>query len=888
VRVQWDEAAFVEVDTPWRQREEKFAQYLQWFRDRLSGLTNAPNQWYKDDGLGHGVYWWYAWAWKHKEALGLKQDSIREIVREEEPRDVNPVVLDGWWTFFNSDTDNPQIAELKRRWDQLPGPKDLHPDKAREAMAELESWFANYTEYQNEEPDIELKTRRIYTAEVNKKWQDQGKFVYRHRFADYKGEEPVRHLYLITSTAVTPHEDDVIVWRNGKFLYGDDLEKKEPGPTKPWHKVEGVTLQTRDGKPVAWGSHPDGVAIGPDAVGVRAPSVLKLTVPEDAKGLELEIFIDQQKYPEALVQTWVSPKIPKAPDDDISQWITARRPIGIGNNEREFRRQSDAWRDLFFEWGKFNVRPNTDYIWTGVEELIPYYSQIDGEYNENPPNEPYRLTHTELFDAVDAEERAEYDALVEEMRILAQMPHQDLLELMKKNELELAEGQLPTDEQLDNLPAEDRQLAEELAHALVQADKLMALKAAQQVGEFTTRAWRRPPSEEELKDLMTLYQAARDKGKSYDFSTKQALRGSLVSIHFLYRYQKSLNSPDPYAITARGLADRLAFVLWGSIPDEQLLARVADGTLTEPDVLLQETRRMLRDERAKRMAQLFAGEWIGYKDFSSHNDPDPDRYEQYHEEEIAPLMEREATLFFNDILRGKAPATALYQGDYTYLNETLAEFYGINGVDGEEFRRVELPENRQGGVLTLGAMLTKKSMPLRTSAVNRGAWILETILGEHLPDPPPNVPELSDDEKNEEGLTVAQQLARHRDDPACMGCHQRMDPLGIALENFDPVGQWRSEFLDGTPVESTDVAADGTELQGLQGLTQFLDERRDKVLYNFCHMFAGYALGRPIQPSDRPLIEDMRDAVVAADNQFPAAIQELVTSKQFRFRRDEV
>ncbi len=889
VSMTWDATPLVKVEAPWRQREAKFTDFLDWFSGNLSKLSNDPEEWYKEDGVGHATYWWYAWAWKHRDVLGLKAEKPVEVVPPDEEREVNPVILANWVRFFEAETDNDVLTELKRRWAKAPAPGQITAEEARQQFGELESWFRLFTDYLNDEPDIELKTSRIYTRPVENEWEKAGKYVFRHDFRQYNGDKPMRKLHLIATTALTPHTDDVVVWRQGRFLYGEELNKKDPGPSKPWHELPGMKLTDQKGRPVAWGSHPDGEKIPQDAVAVRAPQILILPVPEDATGLELEVFLDKEKYPQVHVQTWVSPDLPEGPDGSIEDWITGRRPIGADDPNQKFRRANHQWRDVIYEWNKYAISANCDYVWTRTDGLHAYYTEITRPYEpEKAHNEPYRLNPDEYFEAIDEEELAKHDLLLKELEALAQKPHQDLVALGKKHGVQLQEGQLPTPDQLAGFPGEAAGRARDLAHAIVQEEQRLRQMAGGQVAEFTTRAWRRAPDNEELEDLLSLYTAGREKGMSYDAAVKEALRGALVSPHFLYRYQKSRQTDEPYPINARGLADRLAMVLWGSIPDAQLLERVADGSLVRDDVLPAETRRMLQDDRAARLAELFAAEWIGYKDFSSHNDPDPDRYERYHEEEIAPLMEREATLFFNDLLRGNAPATALYQAEFSYLNETLAKFYGIEGVNGKEFRRVELPERRRGGALTLGATLTKKSMPLRTSAVLRGAWIIEKIIGEHLPDPPPDVPELSADETNESGLTVAQQLAKHRADPACMGCHQRIDPMGIALENFDPVGQWRSEFLDGTPVTSEDVAADGTPIQGLSGLTSFLDERKDKVIYNFCRMFAGYALGRSIQPSDRPLIEAMRDAVLANDNQFPQAVEVLVLSKQFRYRRDEV
>jgi hypothetical protein len=295
---------------------------------------------------------------------------------------------------------------------------------------------------------------------------------------------------------------------------------------------------------------------------------------------------------------------------------------------------------------------------------------------------------------------------------------------------------------------------------------------------------------------------------------------------------------------------------------------------------------MLADDRARALGEAFAGQWMGFYNFRSFTDPDGEAYPQY-TEELRLAMFEESVRFFTHIFQEGRPLTEIITADYSFLNETLAEHYGINGVNGENLRKVELPEDKpRGGVLTQGSFLTGTSMPLRTSPVNRGVWILETILGEHLPAPPPNVPPLSDEQVSTEGLTIPEQLARHREDPACMNCHIRIDPLGLSLEQFDPIGSWREEYPGGAPVDPAGQDAEGTPIEGVQGLIDYLMARDEKVLRQFNRKLLGFALGRGVEKSDDPLLDDMLDALRENDNKFIAALEVVVSSPQFRFRRD--
>lgn len=400
----------------------------------------------------------------------------------------------------------------------------------------------------------------------------------------------------------------------------------------------------------------------------------------------------------------------------------------------------------------------------------------------------------------------------------------------------------------------------------------------------SARAWSRPPQSWEINNLTKLYDHTREQELSYDFAVKTALRAILVSPDFLYRFQTARKLDQPYPIADVDIARRLSFFIWASLPDDELLHAARAGRLQDSVELRRQTGRMLRDPRAAALATRFAGQWLGFSEFETFSGPDSERFPEF-TPSLRKAMYEETRLFFQDLLIKNQPLTWLIRAPHSYLNEELATHYGISGVKGSHMRKVTLPDARRGGLLTMGSILTKTSAPLRTSPVHRGVWVYENLLGFDL-SPPPPVPLLSDDEQSEDGLTIAEQLREHRENPSCFACHARFDAYGFGLENFDPIGRWRTQDGGGAPVVSRETLRDGSIIEGLDGLRRTLDENMDRIALTFSRKLTGYALGRGILLTDRPLLEEMTRAL--RENQYRphAALAVLLDSPQFRQRRD--
>jgi hypothetical protein len=401
------------------------------------------------------------------------------------------------------------------------------------------------------------------------------------------------------------------------------------------------------------------------------------------------------------------------------------------------------------------------------------------------------------------------------------------------------------------------------------------------VVRFAAQAYRRPLAEGEAEGLRRLYRTLRDEGIEHDEALRMLVARVLVAPAFLYRVEEAGPGASPSPVGAWALANRLSYFLWASPPDEALARRAESGDLTKPDMLAAEARRMMKDERVRRLAAEFGLQWLHVYDFAAL-----DEKSERHFPEFAALrnaMQEEAVRLVEDLFREDRSILELLDADHTFLNEDLAKFYGIEGVTGPEWRRVDgVREHGRGGILGLAATLAKQSGASRTSPILRGNWISEVIIGEKLPRPPKNVPQLPEDEATEE-LTVRQLVERHTRDERCASCHRRIDPFGFALESYDAIGRFRERDLANRPIDAATRLPDGSDVDGIEGLrTYLLTVRRDAFVRQFCRKLLGYALGRGVQLSDEPLLDEMVAALAANDQRISAAVETIVRSPQFR------
>jgi len=374
------------------------------------------------------------------------------------------------------------------------------------------------------------------------------------------------------------------------------------------------------------------------------------------------------------------------------------------------------------------------------------------------------------------------------------------------------------------------------------------------LSSLARRAFRRPVTDGDLDPLLAFYRRGRAEG-GFENGIRAALEALLVSADFLFRAE-----PDPpglrpgtvYRLGGYELASRLSFFLWSSIPDESLLELAAAGRLHDPAVLEQQVRRMLDDPRSGALIANFTGQWLQLRNLASVK-PDPEIFREF-DESLRRALQQETEMLFASVLREDRSVLDLLRADYTWLNQRLAEHYGVYGIYGSQFRRVPVRDPHRAGLLGHAAILTVTSYPNRTSVVQRGRWVMDNLLGTPPPPPPPDIPELKPHAGDGRPLTMREQMQQHRANSTCAACHARMDPIGFALENYDAIGRWR-ESDAGTPIDATGKLPGGAAFQGPAGLRQLLVSRyREDFAATVAEKLLTYALGRGLEYYDKPAV----------------------------------
>jgi len=400
------------------------------------------------------------------------------------------------------------------------------------------------------------------------------------------------------------------------------------------------------------------------------------------------------------------------------------------------------------------------------------------------------------------------------------------------------------------------------------------------------RAYRRPVTAAEVAALRKFVTLAMSDGQSVEQGIGLALQAMLVSPHFLFHIERDRYPTDPtkvHRVSDVELASRLSYFLWSSTPDEELLSLAERRRLSSPPVLEAQITRMLADPRAFAMAENFAGQWLEVRNLDAIK-PDPQKFPAWGPE-LRDAMKTETRLFFDWILRENRPITEFIDARYTFLNEFLANYYGIDGVAGPEFRRVELRTPERGGVLAHGSVLAVSSYPTRTSVVIRGKYILQNILGAPPPPPPPDVPAL-DEQAVGTTASLRKQMETHRTNAVCASCHARMDPLGFALENYDAIGRWRTK--DGEfPVDSSGTLPGGKKFSGPAALREILSHRQYEFSRALTEKLLIYSLGRGLGRHDRPTINGITKRLADSGYGFQTLVREVVRSLPFQSRRAE-
>jgi hypothetical protein len=609
--------------------------------------------------------------------------------------------------------------------------------------------------------------------------------------------------------------------------------------------------------PALFGLHPNGTGkVDPSSLCVQAPSVVEVRVPADlVAGYELITtgVLHADSVEEGTVQLQVLTAKPAA-----QPTRQPGIPVLVGQHGASRQRIAtalDSFRALF--------PPAVSY-----SKIVPVDEAVTLTlfYREDQ-----HLARLMLEDA----EKRKLDRLWDELEYVSQAALSQVDAFAQLMEYATQDSNPKLFEPLRK-PFYDRAAA--FRKQLVDTEP----KHIEGVLEFAGLAYRRPLTRKEKDDLVSLYHELRKKPLPHEEAIRLTIARVLVSPAFLYRLEKPAPGAEPGVVSDWELASRLSYFLWSSAPDRQLMEVAAAGKLGKPDMLVAQMKRMLQDARVRRLATEFGCQWLHIRDFDEMKEKSERHFPTFLG--LRGAMYEESILFFTDLFQRDRPVLDILDADYTFVNEALARHYDIPGIAGEHWRRLDgIKKFGRGGVLAQATTLATQSGASRTSPILRGNWISEVLLGEKLPRPPKGVPQLPDDETQTEGLTVRELIEKHSSDAKCAVCHRRIDAYGFALEGFDAIGRRRDKDLGNRPIDTHARTMDGSELDGLDGLREYLlSKRKDTFVRQFCRKLLGYALARGVQLSDEPLLDDMQEQLAAHGYRVTTALAAIVRSRQFR------
>ncbi|MCB1275690.1 DUF1592 domain-containing protein [Prosthecobacter sp.] len=761
-------------------------------------------------------------CWKRKNA----QTPLDQLAKEMK---LSIHFLNNWWNLVNSTEPKSRFLDLVRvGWRELPADEKTAHERIKSIEADLLSWNnpkkpgSGTQRHQQDSDGI-----RPYPMQASV----GGKTHIHLCFGDI-GDGNKGDIALVTKieASIGKGKVDYFQWLN-KTL---DEKRKQAAANPPPANLDAIKSRIAELEKVRalYGKHPQpGRTIEPQVLAFAAPQVFTLPLPEGAHWLKVDTRLDMQnpEVDEATMQWTITTEQPR----DVTKIIPGVLTIWKRSTKASWRTMDD-----------FNKMKTAfpDMYERRLEEVA------SNLYRGGKPNiTVYYFSDEQLGQLLGDKDRKQ-------------------LEAMKKDWGYTAPAKLNPQQEKEY----DGLLCSHLRY-------------------FASLAWRRPLTGDENSKLDALYFAGRQKELDRESAAREVLVRILVSPNFLFKAETlpqlaatDVKTPDA-PLNAWELASRLSYFLWASKPDYELKRAADDGSLLKPEVLAAQTKRMLRDPKASALAKEFAGQWLKFNGFDAHSNVDEKKFPQF-TPELRSDMHREVVEFFTHLVRDDRNVSDIIGGDYTFVNERLATFYGLPAVKGPEFREVKASQQNRGGLLGMGAILTKTSRPQRTSPVVRGDYLYQVVLGFSSPPPPPNVPELKETSKPS---SLREALMQHRTDSACAVCHERIDPLGFALESFDPIGRFRATDDTGGKIDDTGEMMDGTKFQGLAGLRDYLKKNEYQFLTQFNRKLLGYALGRQTLPSDKKLLTQMQASLKANSGHFSAAVLDIVKSRQFLNRRLE-
>jgi hypothetical protein len=853
---------------------------------RANGFRSSSGEGGKPFGLDRYTKAFYVcWQYRYRNALGARNATLDSLAARE---GVSARFAHHIWSVLHQKSPTYPISDVISRWRSMPAPTGTDRNKvmasartgAEGVMKTVIDWprwlFAAGGVAEGGQGDE--RSFALTDASLQASPSHHYKFIIRTR-----GKKTSRVYLSLVPVNANAKDTPAVIWRNASFRVRG--KEKGFGPAQPLKELLDEATAAR----LAFGKGLDGAAIAPQDFAMRGDSTLyfDINTPDDAVGGELQadVELSSGESGDAVLRSTIS---------DSEEPAKGRPVWALLGNSKSAGFQS--WKAGVLE---FAARlPQNSQGEPAPADKDPIPLPFDNTYNQPERDrfhtqlKYYRDDHFLVENVLDDATRKKLDYAWDDL--LASFDYHDIflrfvaekyhLNLTSKRIAELGKAEI------EGLPAEPRKYVQALRaeyDAVHGAQEKARAGHVEDCLQFAAKAWRRPLSAAENDSLRSFYVKSTEKDKlDHGKAIELLLARILVSPSFLYRLEQPAQQSGEKVLSQWELASRLSYFLWSSIPDDELRRAAAAGELSTTHNLEKQVKRMLADPKARRLSTEFFGQWLGFYHFDQHRGVDTKRFPEF-TEEVKSAMYDEAISFFEHIVRKDRPVREIIEADYTFLNKPLAKHYGVD-KNVESTTQTELVEGanafHRGGLLRLGAVLTVTSAPLRTSPVKRGDWVLRRVLGTPTPPPPADAGSLPGDDKLFGELSVKQRLAAHMRNASCARCHTRIDPMGFPLEHFDSVGRWRESYTDGKPIDDTSVMTDQTKLAGIDGLLDYLKTQEPQVLRTMSHKLIGYALGRNVLASDQPLVESLVKA--GADATFSQLTTAIVTSKQFRYRRD--
>lgn len=824
-----------------------------------------------------------AWQYKHRREIGKSNATLASLAAED---NLDTRFVEYIWLVLNQDSASHPTSEIVDRWKNLPKPERADAEilaNAREQCGEVYRLLRRWQDSLGQ--NAEDKEQAFLLAADSFEVLPTKSFVMTPIRPNDSFKVPLR--IFVEGINEIGIKQPLVIWRDASVqVRFEDNRRGNPRPLREF-------LAKQEIRRLGFGKQHDiDAKIGPDDFVTRGAVMqpFELTLPKDARSAKLSIGAEfvVESGPDCILRCGIT---------EAEQPVQGQTVLGLLADPASdsFR----AWQPGVLDFAR--TFPQVSQREPAPSDRDPIPSPFDNTYNNPERNHfhykiKYHRDDRFLVDHIlDDETRQRLDQAWADL--LGSFEYHDafLRFVADKYKQELS-GK--TIDQLDagwinRLPPEPRRYVRRLhrEYRSVQQSLLDAQPGhLSDTIEFASRAWRRPLAEDERRLLRDFYQQLKT-GAGLDH--RQAIRTLLVRIltspQFLFRAERPQTADEIAQLSDWELASRLSYFLWSSLPDDELRRAAKAGELKNPQQLTIQARRMLRDPKSRRLASEFFGQWFGFYRFDRYNGIDPKRFPEF-TNSLKTAMHDEAVSFFEHIIRNERPVNEILFADYTFINRELAEHYGIRtgGPSNSRFERVQRTRlEHRGGLFGLGAVLTVTSAPLRTSPVKRGDWILRRVLATPVPPPPPDAGSIPADDVRADGLTVRKRLETHRRDVSCRNCHSRIDPLGFALENYDAIGRWRDRYRDGQPIDASGTLNNGEEIDGPNGLRDYLRKNEQLFQRTLCAKLLGYALGRSESVADQKLIARMM-VDIEEDGRFGKLVERIVSSKQFRFQRGTI